>query len=134
DHVGGGTSADDVLITSGGQSAISAVLRALVPAGAPLLVEAPTYPGALAVARAAAMQLVPASVDGDGLRPDLLAEAFRRTGARALYVQPAYHNPTGAVLSTARRAEVMAIASAAGAFIVEDDWARWLGLDGPTPP
>lgn len=54
-----GFDARDVLITSGSQSALSAVFRALVPAGAPLLVESPTYPGALAVTRAAGLQPAP---------------------------------------------------------------------------
>ena len=54
-----GTDAQDVLITSGGQGALSVAFRALVPAGAPLLVESPTYPGALAAARAAGIRPVP---------------------------------------------------------------------------
>jgi DNA-binding transcriptional MocR family regulator len=121
-----GIDARDVLITSGGQSALSAAFRALVPPGAPLLFESPTYPGALAVARAAGIRPVPVPIDPDGLRPDLLAEAFARTGAQALYCQPTYHNPTGAVLSDARRQAVLATAATAGAFVVEDDYARWL--------
>jgi DNA-binding transcriptional MocR family regulator len=54
-----GSDARDVLITSRSQKALSAVFRALVPTGAPLLVESPTYTGALAVARAAGLQPVP---------------------------------------------------------------------------
>jgi DNA-binding transcriptional MocR family regulator len=129
-----GFDARDVLITSGGQSALSAVFRALVPAGAPLLVESPTYPGALAVARAAGLRPVPVPADRDGIIPAHLAETFGRTGARALYCQPAYHNPTGAVLAEARRPEVLSAAAAAGAFVIEDDFARWLSHAGQAPP
>ena len=129
-----GLDARDVLITSGGQSALSAVFRALVPAGAPLLVESPTYPGALAVAGAAGLRPVPVPADRDGVIPEHLAEAFRRTGAQALYCQPTYHNPTGAVLAVARRPEVLSVAAAAGAFVIEDDFARWLPHAGQAPP
>ena len=126
--------ARDVVITAGGQCAITAAFRALVPAGGTVLVESPTYPGALAVARAAGLRPVPVPADAHGVIPDLLAEAFARTGALAFYCQPAYHNPAGTVLTGPRRAEVLAAASAAGAFVVEDDCGRWLSHEGPPPP
>lgn len=132
--VGGDVAPGDVLITAGGQQSIATVLRALLPPGAPLLVESPTYVGATAVARASGLHPVPVPVDADGLRPDLLAEAFAMTGARALYCQPTFHNPTGAVLAAERRAQVLAVARAAGAFVVEDDFARHLGIEPGPPP
>lgn len=123
---GSGATAEDVLITSGGQGALSTVFRALVPPGSPLLVESPTYPGALAAARAAGIHPVPVPTDRDGVIPDHLAEAFARTGAQALFCQPTFHNPTGAVLAADRRPAVLGAAAAAGAFVIEDDFARWL--------
>lgn len=123
---GPGISSQDVLITSGGQSALSAVLRALVPAGAPLLIESPTYPGALAAARAVGIRLVPVPADVGGLIPAHLAEAFARSGARALFCQPVYHNPAGTVLAAGRRASILRAATAASAFVIEDDCGRWL--------
>ncbi|MFD5783517.1 PLP-dependent aminotransferase family protein [Streptomyces sp. NPDC126933] len=116
--------AAEVLVTAGGQSALTTALRALAPPGAPVLVESPTYPGMLAIARAAGLRPVPVPVDPDGVRPDLLAAAFRATGARVFVCQPLFQNPTGAVLSPARRPEVLRIAREAGAFVVEDDFAR----------
>ena len=133
-HHGAGFSAGDVIVSNGGQSAISASFRALVPPGDPLIVEAPTYPGALAIARAAAIRLVPVPMDAEGIRSDLLEEALRMTGSRAVYLQPTHHNPTGIVMSAARRREVLEIATRFGAFLVEDDWARWLGYEGTNPP
>lgn len=130
---GPGADAGDVLVTSGGQGALSAAFRALVPPAAPLLVESPTYPGALAAARAAGIRPVPVPVDRDGIIPGHLAEAFARTGAQALLCQPAYHNPTGAVLAADRRQTVLGIAAAAGAFVIEDDCSRWLS-HGQRPP
>lgn len=129
-----GTAADDVTITGGGQAAVTLVFRALLPPGAPLLVESPTYLGALAVARAAGLRPVPVPVDADGLRPELLADAFAATGARAMYCQPTFQNPTGTALSAERRTQVLAVARAAGAFVIEDDFARHLAIDPPPSP
>ncbi len=132
-QAGPGIDAHDVLITSGGQSALSAAVRALVPAGAPLLVESPTYPGALAAVRAAGVRPVPVPTDRNGVIPGHLAEAFGRIGALALFCQPAYHNPTGTVLAADRRQAVLAAAAAAGAFVIEDDVGRWLSHDEHPP-
>jgi DNA-binding transcriptional MocR family regulator len=127
--------ASDVLITGGGQGALTTALRSLAAPGAPVLVESPTYPGTLAVARAAGLRPVPVPVDPEGVRTDLLADAFAATGARVFVCQPLFQNPTGAVLSAARRPEVLRIAREAGAFVVEDDFARGLvHADAPTPP
>lgn len=134
--VGGTVTAADVLVTSGGQSALTTALRALAPPGAPVLVESPTYPGMLAIARAAGLRPVPVPTDAEGVRPELLAAAFHATGARVFVCQPLFQNPTGAVLAPARRADVLRIAREAGAFVVEDDFARRLAHDdaGTLPP
>ncbi|WP_212729743.1 PLP-dependent aminotransferase family protein [Streptomyces sp. V17-9] len=133
--IGGAITAAEVLITAGGQSALATALRALAPPGAPVLVESPTYPGMLAIARAAGLRPVPVPVDADGVRPALLADAFRATGARVFVCQPLFQNPTGAVLAPERRGEVLDIARAAGAFVVEDDFVRRLVHEdaGPLP-
>lgn len=123
-----------VLITAGGQAALTTALRALAPPGGAVLVESPTYPGALAVARAAGLRPVPVPLDADGVRPDLLADAFAASGARVFLCQPLFQNPTGAVLAAGRRRRVLDLAHAAGAFVVEDDFARRLGHGGPLPP
>ncbi|WP_329193808.1 MULTISPECIES: aminotransferase-like domain-containing protein [unclassified Streptomyces] len=128
--------AADVLITAGGQSALTTALRALAPPGAPILVESPTYPGLLAIARASGCRPVPVPVDSEGVRPELLAAAFEATGSQVFVCQPLFQNPTGAVLTEARRREVLRIARAAGAFVVEDDYARALAHEdaGALPP
>jgi DNA-binding transcriptional MocR family regulator len=97
-------------------------------------VEVPTYLGALAAARGAGLRPVPVPTDAGGLRADLLPAAFASSGARLLYLQPTYANPTGTVLDPGRRAQVLDAARQAGAFVLEDDWARHLSLDGSAPP
>ncbi|MFF2995403.1 PLP-dependent aminotransferase family protein [Streptomyces sp. NPDC057950] len=133
--IGGAITAAEVLVTAGGQSALTTALRALAPPGAPVLVESPTYPGMLAIARAAGLRPVPVPMDPDGVKPDLLADAFRATGARVFVCQPLFQNPTGAVLAPERRGAVLRIAREAGAFVVEDDFVRRLVHEdaGPLP-
>lgn len=131
--IGGTVTSDDVLVTAGGQSALSIAFRAIAAPGSPVLVESPTYPRALAAARAAGLRPVPVPLDADGLRPDLLADAFAMTGARLLYCQPTFQNPTGTVLAPERRRQVLDIARASGAFVLVDDFARHLGHGGAVP-
>ncbi|WP_327004863.1 PLP-dependent aminotransferase family protein [Dactylosporangium sp. NBC_01737] len=130
---GGALRAEDMSICPGGQSALSTAFRALCAPGDAILVEAPTYLGALAAARAAGLRVVPVPTDAEGVRPDLLRAAFLRTGARLFYCQPLYANPHGATLSAARRPDVMAAVRAAGAFLLEDDYARDLAIDDDPP-
>ncbi len=130
----GGITPAHVLVTAGGQAALTTALRALAPPGSAILVESPTYPGVLAAARAGGLRPTPVPMDDDGVRPDLLEEAFAATGARVFYCQPLFHNPTGTVLSAERRRRIAEIAHAAGAFIIEDDFARRLGHGGQLPP
>lgn len=133
-EAGGGVEPADVTITSGGQAALATIFRALGRHGDPLLVESPTYVGALAAARGAGLTPVPVPVDRDGIRTDLLAEALERTRARLLYLQPTFANPHGAVLAEERRAAVLELAVAHGAFVIEDEYVRDLHLDRLPPP
>ncbi len=110
----GTLASSDVLITAGGQSALTTAVRALTACGAPILVESPTYPGLLAVARAAGLRPVPVPVDAGGVRTDLLARAFHDTGARVFVCQPLFHNPTGTTLGPQRREPVLHAAREAG--------------------
>src|SRR5262249_62037056 len=75
----------------------------------------------------------PGPPDADGLRPALLREALPLSGARLVYCQPLYANPHGSVLAEQRRGAVLEAVADAGAFLIEDDWARDLVLDGPAP-
>ena len=133
-EIGGETRGHDVVICSGGQSALGSAFRALARPGDPVVVESPTYLGALAAARAAGLHVVPVPADSDGLRPDLLADVLERTGARLVYTQTAFANPHGAVLAPERREPVLETVTRAGAFLIEDDEHRDMAIDGPAPP
>lgn len=124
----------DVVILPGSQSGLSSVFRALVTPGQPLLMESPTYWGAILAAQQAGVQLVPVPSGPAGPDPAELERAFRETGARVFYAQPSYANPTGAQWSVERGAAVLDVVRAHGAFMVEDDWAHDFGITTtPTP-
>ncbi len=125
--------ADNVLVTSGGQAALVATCRYLAVPGDRIVVESPTYIGALAAARAAGLLVVPVPTDQHGVLPDALTDALTRSRARLVYLQPRHANPTGATLAADRRPAVLDAINAACAFLIEDDWVRDLDLDGPTP-
>jgi DNA-binding transcriptional MocR family regulator len=133
-EIGPGVSAQNVVITSGGQAALSAAFRHLAAPGDPLVMESPTYVGAIAAARAAGLVLVPVAGDQDGMVPQALADALGRTGSKLVYLQPRYSNPVGAVLARERRAAVLTAIVASGAFLIEDDWMRDFDLGPPSPP
>jgi DNA-binding transcriptional MocR family regulator len=133
-EAGGGMRAHDMVVCPGGQAAMATAFRALAGPGDAIVVESPTYLGAIAAARAAKLRVVPVASDDGGVRPDLLADALQRSGARVFYCQPLYANPHGATLAAGRRAAVLEATSAAGAFLIEDDWARDLAIDGDPPP
>ena len=113
-EAGGELRAGDMTVCAGAQEALATVFRGLGERGDAALVESPTYLGAIAAARDAGMKVVPVPADEDGVRPDLLSAAFERTGAKLFYCQPLHANPHGAVLSEARRAEVMDIVRSSG--------------------
>jgi DNA-binding transcriptional MocR family regulator len=132
-QAGGRFRAHDVVVTPGAQAGLATALRVLAAPGAPVLLESPGYLGAIAASRAAGHRIVPVPSDADGIRPDHLAAALRATGARLVVVQPLYANPHGAVLAPDRRAAVLAAVREAGAFLIEDDYARDLAFDGSPP-
>ncbi|TWF79849.1 GntR family transcriptional regulator [Pseudonocardia hierapolitana] len=126
--------ARDVAIVPGSQSGLSSIFRALVGSGRPVLMESPTYWGAILAAAQAGVRTVPVPSGPDGPDPADLARAFEETGARLLYAQPNYANPTGAQWSRERAGQVLDAVRAHGAFLVEDDWAHDFGIDTTARP
>ncbi|WP_411375794.1 PLP-dependent aminotransferase family protein [Arthrobacter sp. MPF02] len=124
----------DVIVLPGSQSGLSSIFRALVGAGQPLLMESPTYWGAILAAAQTGVRVVPVPSGPDGPDAAELARAFEETGARAFYAQPNYANPTGAQWSRGRGDEVLEVVSAHGAFLIEDDWAHDFGVTSDPMP
>jgi len=127
-------SPSDVVVLPGSQSGLSSVFSALVGRGQPLVIESPTYWGAILAARNAGVRLVPVPSGPDGPDPDELDRAFEETGARMFYAQPHFANPTGSHWSPERCEMILAVVRENGAFLLEDDWAHDFGINAtPTP-
>jgi DNA-binding transcriptional MocR family regulator len=129
-----------VLVTVGAQHALSIALATIASAGSPILVEELTYAGVVAGARMLAIPIVPVSIDADGMRPNALRDAARESGARAVVIQPALHNPTGVSMRPDRRAEILDVIRGEQLAVIEDDTYGFLvpefrplvaDLDGP---
>ncbi len=127
-------SARDVTVISGSQSALSSIFRAVVGPGRPLLVESPTYWGAILAAEQAGVTLVPVPTGVHGPDPDGVARALAQSGARAFYAQPTFANPTGGQWPVETARAVLETVRAHGAFLVEDDWAHDFGIDAEPRP
>jgi len=123
-----------VVVFPGSQSALSSAFRALVAPGGPVLLESPTYYGAILAAAQTGVHAVPVPSGPDGPDPDELDRAFAQTGARLFYAQPAYANPTGAQWAAQRGDEVLDVVRRRGAFLLEDDWAHDFGITTTAEP
>lgn len=124
----------DVVVLPGSQSGLSSVFRALVPPGEPLVMESPTYWGAILAAEQSGVRIVPLPSGPRGPDPAELDRAFRESGARVFYAQPSYANPTGAQWPTELHQQVLDVVRARGAFLVEDDWAHDFGITSTPSP
>lgn len=126
--------AADVVVLPGSQSGLSSIFRALLGNGQPLLMESPTYWGAILAASQVGVPVVPVPSGPNGPDPAELARAFEECGSRVFYAQPHYANPTGAQWSPSLREQILDVVRQYGAFIVEDDWAHDFGIStSPVP-
>ena len=130
------TSEDEVLVTTGSQQAISLVVTLYVQPADPVVIEAPTYPGALDALRSAGARLFAIPVGEQGVRADDLRQMLTRTRARLVYLTPSFNNPTGAVVPVGTRRELARVAAEFQATLVEDHALAATALDraGPPPP
>ncbi|MER7973789.1 PLP-dependent aminotransferase family protein [Streptomyces sp. NPDC096080] len=128
------TGADDILVTTGSQQALSLLATALLEPGDTVLVEEPCYLAAIQVFGFAGARIVPVPGDADGLDPRALDELVARERPKLLYTVPTFQNPTGRTLPAARRAAVAAVAARRGLWIVEDDPYGELRFEGERVP
>ena len=129
---------DDIIVTTGSQMALDLVTRTFCDPGDVVLVESPSYVGALGVFRAYECDVVHVAMDDEGLIPTALQETIdsvRAAGKRIklIYTIPSFHNPAGVTQSPERRREILRIGQAAGIAILEDDPYGLLGFEGEPP-
>src|SRR5271168_4769719 len=131
--------ADEILLTSGSLQALDLVNGILLTRGDTVIIEEATYQGALTRLSRLGVHTVGIALDGEGMRMDALATALadlKRRGVRPKYIYtiPTVQNPTGTILSEARRRDMLRLAGEHGVPIFEDDCYADLIWDGKRPP
>jgi 2-aminoadipate transaminase len=125
----------EVLITSGSQQGLDLVVRTFLDPGDLVIVEEPSYFGALQVFRNAQIRLLGVPVDPEGMRTDLLEPLLERWHPRLIYTLPTFQNPSGALLSADRRKRILELAARYQVPVLEDDPYFDLRYEGrPVPP
>lgn len=124
---------ENILITSGSQQALDLIGKVFINPGDCILVERPTYLGALQAWNAYQAEYISVPLDDVGMCTELLEEALR-AGPKFIYVLPNFHNPAGVTLSLERRHELITLADRYGVPIIEDDPYGQLRYEGEHLP
>lgn len=133
-ELGAPTTSTNVAITTGSQQALHLLADAFVAPGDTVLVEDPTFRGAIEVLRNRGARLATIPVDADGPDLDALRRMVLRLRPRMVYLLPTVHNPTGYVASPSKAAAIAEIVGSSEALFVEDGTPADLVLDRPKPP
>jgi 2-aminoadipate transaminase len=125
--------ADNIMITNGSQQALDLIGKIFINPGDRILVESPTYLGALQAWNAYNAQYVSVPLDQDGIKVDQLEHALR-AGPKFMYVLPNFQNPTGVTIPLERRKFLVELADRYGVPIIEDDPYGQLRFEGKHIP
>jgi 2-aminoadipate transaminase len=120
---------DNVLITSGSQQALDLIAKLLINRGDRILVESPTYLGALQAFDLMGAEYVTVPVDDDGLQTCNMEQALR-SGPKFMYILPNFQNPGGVTLARRRRDQLVELSDRYGIPIIEDDPYGQLRYEG----
>jgi GntR family transcriptional regulator/MocR family aminotransferase len=128
------TGPDRILITSGSQQALSLISQLLLAPGDDVVVEGPTYAGALDVFRARGARIHTVRVDDEGMDMDALEAVLGQHRPRLVYTIPNFHNPTGDCLDGHRRRQLISLAGRYDVPILEDDYVGDIRYEGRAQP
>jgi DNA-binding transcriptional MocR family regulator len=129
-----GLTAAEILITAGSTQGLYLLARSMLSPGDAVVVESPTYLGALKVFQATGARVIGVPVDEGGINIDMLAGVLERVQPKLLYVLPTFQNPTGAIMPLDRRKALLELAYRHRLPIVEDDPYSLLAYEGTVPP
>ncbi|USB33697.1 PLP-dependent aminotransferase family protein [Paenibacillus sp. YPG26] len=122
-----------ILIVSGALQALQLVSLGLMQPGSSVLLERPSYLYSVPVFQSAGMKLRGIPMDAEGIRDPLIASYARQSSGALLYTIPSFHNPTGILMSEARRQKLLDACSELSLPVLEDDVYRELWLETPPP-
>jgi len=126
--------AENILVTAGSQQALSLVSQLLLTSGDTILVESPTYSGALELFRALGFTVIGIPMDKNGMVVECLEKLLQQHHPKLIYTIPNFHNPTGTCLGSTRRHELIVLADRYNVPILEDDFVGDLRYEGRTQP
>ncbi len=127
-------SPDAILITAGSQQALALVSQLLLKPGDVVLVERPTYAGAIGLFRALGYTIVGIPTDEQGMQVVLLERLLQQHHPKLIYSIPNFHNPTGTCLDSHRRRQLLILADRYNVPILEDDFVGDLRYEGRVQP
>jgi DNA-binding transcriptional MocR family regulator len=127
------TTPDNILVTNGSQQGIDLVARTFVGQGDVVVMEAPTYPGVIDVFRGRGAIILTVPVDHSGMRVDALQNLCDKHKPKIIYTTPTFHNPTGTIMTTNRRRQLLDIAQSIHGLIIEDDPCSEIYFDKKPP-
>ncbi len=125
---------EHLMVLSGSQQGLWLVARSLLTPGETVLVETPTYLGALRVFAAAGLRVISVQSDREGMAPEALRMALERYRPRLIYCLPTFQNPSGTTMSLSRRQMLLELARRYQVPILEDDPYGELFYDTEPPP
>jgi len=115
------TGPENIIVLSGSQQGLDIVAKVFLEPGDVVVVEEPSYLGAIQVFAAAGARVFSVPVDGEGMRVDLLEQILSRYRPKLIYTLPTFQNPSGVGMSIARREELLKLAYRYHVPILEDD-------------
>lgn len=126
--------ADEIMLTNGCQQALDLLRQTFLQPGDEVVIENPTYPGALSLFCQPQYKFISVPVGARGLDLDALEDVLRRRSPKLIYVVPTFHNPTGVTMDLAARRRLLELAAQYRVPIVEDEIYRELRYEGAALP
>jgi len=128
------TTEDEILVTNGAQQAIDLLGRLFTGRGEAVVIEDPTYLGAIDAFTLAGARLLPVPVGSTGADLAALSRSVAQASPALVYLVPSFHNPTGSLMPEGARREVARLAEASGVVVVEDESLADLSFGAEPPP
>ena len=125
---------DGLITTTGSQQALDLIGKTMISPGDKVIVEGPTFLATIQCFRLYGADIVTAPMDADGVKVDVLEQLIIEHKPKFIYLVPTFGNPSGAMLSLARRKRVLALAVQYQVLVVEDDPYGELYFGAPPPP
>ena len=126
--------AHELIVTTGSQQALDLLGKTMISPGDKVIVEGPTFLATIQCFRLYGAELISAPIDADGVDTEVLEKLIAEHKPKFVYLIPTFGNPSGALLSLARRKKVLALAVKYNTLVVEDDPYGDLYFGEPPPP